>query len=119
MPVENVLEVATLGLVTAVPGTGRDLLGVKNLRGQILPVFDLALLLGIRRTAPPSHLLVAEAEGHRVGFAIDAVSGIGDLPDPTEDIESGLLAGAVLSEGALVGLIDVSRVFDSLERTPR
>jgi purine-binding chemotaxis protein CheW len=117
MPVEHVLEVGTLGQVTAVPGTRRELLGVKNLRGLILPVFDLALLLGIRRTAPPSHLLMAEAGRRRVGFAIDAVSGIGELPKPTDDTESDLLAGAVLSGNELVGVIDVSRVFGSLERT--
>jgi chemotaxis signal transduction protein len=118
MPVEHVLEVGTLGQVTPVPGTRRELLGVKNLRGQVLPVFDMALLLGVQRTAPPSHLLVAEAGQRRVGFAIDAVSGIGDLPEPTEDTESDLLAGAVLSGNELIGLIDTARVFDSLERTP-
>jgi purine-binding chemotaxis protein CheW len=119
MPVEHVLEVGALGQVTAVPGARRELLGIKNRRGQILPVFDLALLLGIRRTAPPARLLVAEAEGHRVGFAIDAVSGVGELPDATEDTESDLLAGAALSGNDLIGLIDVSRVFHSLERALR
>jgi purine-binding chemotaxis protein CheW len=119
MPVEHVLEVRALGQVTAVPGARRELLGIKNRRGQILPVFDLALLLGIRRTAPPARLLVAEADGRRVGFAIDAVSGIGELPDATEDTESDLLAGAALSGSDLIGLIDVSRVFDSLERALR
>ena len=119
MPVEHVLEVGALGQVTAVPGARRELLGIKNRRGQILPVFDLALLLGIRRTAPPAGLLVAEAERHRVGFAIDAVSGGGELPDATEDTESDLLAGAAFSGNDLIGLIDVSRVFDSLERALR
>jgi chemotaxis signal transduction protein len=115
MPVENVLEVADLGQVRAVPGARPEVLGVRNRRGQILPVVDLALLLGIARTGPPGRLIVAEAGGCQAGFAIDEVSWVGDLPDPAEDTESDMLVGAVLSEGDLIGVIDVPRVFGSLE----
>jgi chemotaxis signal transduction protein len=125
MPVEHVLEVAELGQVTAVPSARPELLGVRNVRGQLLPVADLARLLGITRTAPPGIgqtaqpglLLVAEAGGQQAGFAVDEVSGVGELADPAEDTESDLLAGAVLSEGDLIGVIDVPRVFDSLDGT--
>jgi chemotaxis signal transduction protein len=116
MPVENVLQVAELGDVTAVPGSRPEMLGVRNLRGQILPVVDLALLLGIPRTAPPTRLLVAEAGGRQAGFAIDQVSEVGDLEDPTEETDSDMLVGAALAGGDLIGVIDVTRVFDSLER---
>jgi len=131
MPVEHVLEAAGLGRVRAVPGARRELLGIRTLRGQILPVVDLARLLGVHRTSAPTRLLVAEARGFRVGFAIDEVNGIGDLGDlaelgetgalgmPAEGIESGLLAGATLSDGELVGVLDVLRVFDSLDGTRR
>jgi hypothetical protein len=40
---------------------------------------------------------------------------IGELPDPRQDTESELLAGAALSGGDLVGVIDVARVFAALE----
>jgi purine-binding chemotaxis protein CheW len=116
VPVEHVLEVADLGHVWAVPRARPELLGVRNLRGQILPVVDLTLLFGIPRTVPPTRLLVAEAGGRRAGFAIDEVSGVGQLGDPAEETESDLLLGAVLGEGELIGVIDVVRVFDSLER---
>ena len=134
MPVEHVLEAAGLGRVRAVPGARRELLGIRTLRGQILPVVDLALLLGVHRTLAPTRLLVAEACGFRVGFAIDEVNGIGDLGDlaelgetgetgelgmPAEGIESGLLVGATLSDGELVGVLNVPRVFDSLDGTRR
>jgi purine-binding chemotaxis protein CheW len=117
VPVEHVSEVADLGEVRAVPGARAELLGIQNLRGRILPVFDLALLLGIPRTAPPNRLLVAEAGGRQAGFAVDEVSGIGDVPDPGEDAGSDLLAGATLSDGDLIGVIDMPRVLDSLDGT--
>ena len=119
MPVEHVLEAADLGYVRAVPGARPELLGVKSVRGQILPVVDLARMLGVPRTGPPGRLLVAEALGFRVGFAIDEVTGIGELGERNEDTESGVLAGATLSDGELVGFVDVLQVFESLDGTRR
>ena len=49
VPVEHVLEAAELAQVRPVPGARPELLGVSNLRGQILPVADLAALLGAAR----------------------------------------------------------------------
>ena len=60
-------------------------------------------------------MLVAEARGHQACFAIDDVSEIGELGDPAEETDSDLLAGATLADGDLVGVIDVPRVFASLE----
>jgi len=115
MPVRHVLQVAHLGDVTAVPGSLPQMLGLHNLRGQILPVVDLALLLGIPATTPPARLLIAEAGGRQAGFAIGEVSEVGELADPTEETESDLLVGATLAGGDLIGIIDVTMVFDSLE----
>jgi chemotaxis signal transduction protein len=115
MPVNHVIEVANLGQVRAVPGARSEVLGIQNMRGQILPVIDLALLLSVPRTTPARRLLVAQARGHQAGFAIDEVSGIGQLEGPTEETDSDLLAGAALTGGSLVGVVDVPRIFDSLE----
>jgi hypothetical protein len=42
------------------------------------------------------------------------VRAIGELPEPRQETESDLLAGAALSGGDLIGVIDVTRVFDAL-----
>jgi purine-binding chemotaxis protein CheW len=114
MPVGHVVEVAKLGDLEPVPRSRPEILGVSNMRGQILPVVDLALLLGIQRTAPPSRLLVGEAGDLSAGFAIDEVLEVGELADPTEETTSELLAGATLADGDLIGVIDVPRVFELL-----
>jgi purine-binding chemotaxis protein CheW len=115
MPVEHVLEVADIGRVRAVPRARPELLGVWNRRGRILPVVDLAQLLGITQTAAPGRVVVAEARGYQACFVIDDVSEVGELGDPAEETESGLLTGATLADGDLVGVIDVPRAFESLE----
>ena len=116
LPVEHVLEVAELGEVTPVPGAQRAVLGVRNLRGQILPIVDLASVFGIEGSGGPQRVLVAESDGHRAGFAIDEVSDIEQLPDTVDETESDLLVGATLTSDELVGVMDIARVFRQLEQ---
>ena len=92
LPVENVLEVGELGRLAAVPGAPAACLGVRNLRGEILPVFDLATVLGLAPDHPPARVVVAEDDGRRAGFAIDDVTDVVQLPDAREDAESEFLA---------------------------
>ena len=115
VPVEQVSEVAALGPVRPVPGSGPELVGVCNLRGQIVPVVDLALLLGVARAAPPGGLLVTDVAGRRAGFAIDGVSAVCELGDPA-DAPSELLVGAALAGDCLIGVLDVPCVLDVLEQ---
>ncbi len=116
VPVEHALEIADLGTITPVPGAPAEILGVRNLRGRLLPVVNLAALLGITRTSPPARLLVTEAAEQQAGLAIDEVTAVGELAGPTEETRSPLLAGAILADGELIGLLDVPRIFAALEQ---
>jgi chemotaxis signal transduction protein len=119
MPVAQVTEINEVGTVAAVPGSGPEVLGLRNLHGQVLPVVDLATLLGVERSPAPARLLVAEADGRRACLAVDEVIRVGELPPPTEQAESGLLRGAVLAGRDLVGMIDISGVFDAVAGVSR
>jgi chemotaxis signal transduction protein len=116
LPVECVLEVGRLGAVDRLPGSGRAVLGVFNLRGRVLPTFDLATAFGIRHEHPPSHLVVTESDGRLAGLAVDDVLDVGPLVGPVQQAEAGYLAGSTLQDGELVGLIDVGRMFAALEQ---
>jgi purine-binding chemotaxis protein CheW len=114
--VENVLEVTHLGAIAQVPGAGADVLGVRNLRGEVVPVFDLASLLGIERDGAARRLVIVENDGARAGLAFDDVLGVGELAAPIEAGESPLLLGTSLDDGELLGVVDVPRLFASLAR---
>lgn len=115
VPVEQVLEVAELGEVTPVPGAPANVIGVRNLRGEILPVVDLASVCGLG-AGEPARILVAEHAGHRVAFAVDEISDVNPLSEAEQETESDLLTGAALEAGSLVGVLDVARIFALLDR---
>ena len=112
--VEHVIEVAELGELSPVPGAHSFVLGVRNLRGEVLPVFDLASVLGIAGDSDPQCLLVTEHGSLRAGFAIDEATDVGALPPVAEETQSELLAGAALDDSGLVGVVDVERLFAAL-----
>ncbi|HZO36433.1 MAG TPA: chemotaxis protein CheW [Solirubrobacteraceae bacterium] len=116
MPIACVEQVAELGVLSTVPGTGGALLGVRNQHGQVLPVFDLARVLGIAADASSPRVVVAEHEGCAAGLAVDEVVDIAALGENLEQTDAELLSGAVLEDGHLIGIIDVTRLFDSLQR---
>lgn len=115
LPVGNVLEIAKLGELAPVPGTAGTVLGIRNLHGRVLPVFDLALLFGVPGDGKPSTLVVAEDGGRQAGLAIDEVTDVAELPEMAPTTGSEFLVASALEDGKLVGVIDASRVFAALE----
>jgi purine-binding chemotaxis protein CheW len=116
VPVEQVLEVAVLGALAPVPGAPPAVLGVQNLRGQVLPVVDLATVFGLQRDGPAKRLVITESQGRRAGLAIDEVVDVGELAGAVHDSDSDFLSGAALAEGDLVGVVDLESVFGAVER---
>jgi purine-binding chemotaxis protein CheW len=116
LPVEHVQEVVRLGLLTPIPGAGASVLGIFNLRGGIVPVFDLAHVLGVAADGARQRVLIVDGNGRPIGFAVDEVSDVTELSDATEPTDSELLCGAALIAGKLVGFIDLPALLATLQR---
>jgi chemotaxis signal transduction protein len=115
IPVAHVLEIGDIGDLSVAPGSSHALLGLRNLRGDVLPVFDLAVVLGSPRGDAARRMVVAEREGTRAGFAVDEVTDVDAFDAAGQEADSDLLSSAVLLDGSLVGVIDVDRLFERLE----
>lgn len=78
----HVREVVRLQDLTPVPGAGRFVLGVTNLRGEVLCVADLRTFLGVpaRGLSDLSRILVLGAEAAEFGVLADEVHEIRKLP---------------------------------------
>jgi purine-binding chemotaxis protein CheW len=120
-PLAQVSEVIRIGEVTPVPGAAADLLGVRHLRGRVVPVLD-----GRRRLGLPPHdgdddsvrVVMLSHAGHVVGLRVDAVGELllpgaeAAAPPPpgratrADDPVTGVLPW----KGGFVALLDVRRL---------
>jgi purine-binding chemotaxis protein CheW len=73
LPAADVAEVVRAVLPTPLPGAPDVVEGVVNLRGSVLPVFDLRrrFRLPPRPVEPTDHLIVATAGPRRVALRVD------------------------------------------------
>jgi len=84
--VRRVREVALLDRLTAVPAAPPQVVGVANLRGDVLPIVDPERLLGVatRRAGRRLRALVVAGGGAHVGILIDDVLGLETFDDVLE-----------------------------------
>src|SRR5579885_287831 len=75
--INEVNEILTLPVLTVVPGTRPWLLGVANVRGNLVPVIDLKQYLEGERTqlTDSSRVLLVRQQGGSVGLLVDEVLG--------------------------------------------
>jgi purine-binding chemotaxis protein CheW len=124
VPILKVREIVEFADATRVPSTPPWIRGVVNLRGQVLPVIDLAVKFGLSpivvgsRTSVVVFELEVEGQDALVGALVDAVSQVLELapaeiePPPSfgTQIKVEYLVGAALSNGRFTLLLDTDRV---------
>jgi len=84
VPSTHVREVLVCKEVTPLPCTPPFVVGIMNLRGQILPVIELTRALELQPSASGAQalgrIIVARAVGADVGIKVDAIFGVRRLP---------------------------------------
>ncbi len=117
--ITTVREIRAWNGATPLPNTREFVRGVINLRGTIVPIFDLRARFGEGQTSPTkNHVVVVMSVGEKwVGILVDAVSDIltvskDDIHNVPEgnSIDTELLNGIVTHESRMVGLIDLHAV---------
>lgn len=127
-PLEQVVEVQRAPAVALLPGLPRWILGVANLRGDVLSVVDLQDFFGLAATdsgAATTRMLVARTRSGdmTVGFTVDRVAGVqrfdleglqpaGGAVDPRI---APYVLGVHVEEGRCVVLVDLEAVLQCRE----
>jgi purine-binding chemotaxis protein CheW len=123
--ITKVREIKGWSEPTELPNAPHAMRGVLNLRGIIVPVFDLRARFGQGETqAREEHVVFVVALGERlIGVLVDAVSDILTL-EPEDvlsvpELESGadqrFLSGLVARDDRLVALLKLEELFDISE----
>lgn len=89
IPIQYLAEILTGIVCTKIPGADVGIFGVAAYRGRVIPVLDLAVLLGTRSEEPVSvrPILVLSARKRTVGLSVDSVGGIVAIQEAAEGIE--------------------------------
>ena len=120
LPIQSVREIHSLERVTRMPNAPKEILGILNLRGRILALFELGRCLGIPPGAGANtHAVILDVGDPelQVGFAVQRIAQVQRLapstiepPPPREGGPSGV-EGVCEVEGQVVSLLDPARIF--------
>lgn len=119
--VSSVEAIIKLQAITKVPHAQAHVVGVTNLRGNIVPVIDLKKRLNLPATKDSidTRIIVAILQEAKIGMVVDAVSQVVEIDDsqiePTPQIstsiDSAYIRGIVKIENLLVIMLDLAMVF--------
>ena len=121
----QVKEIAKTGRFTYVPNTLPFVLGVYNLRGEIIPIIDLRLFFNIdipsREDNSVENMLIVSVEDQLFGVVVDAIDKVVGIQKSTiqpphplfGDINIKYIYGVVECNNHLYILLDIERIFSS------
>lgn len=116
----KIREIVAMPPVTAMAGAPAHVLGVVNLRGQVIPVIDLPAVVGCHPTSGRNIMLVTEYSRSTQAFAVEAVEDIVRLDwNQVLAADAGVARGMVTSiarldgdtvDGRLAQVLDVESI---------
>ena len=120
-----VKEIAKAGRFTYVPNTLPFVLGVYNLRGEIIPILDLRLFFNVEVTDQQDkklqNLLILTLDDQTFGLVVDKIDKVVGVQKSTiqpphplfADINIKYISGVVENNNRLYVLLDILRIFGS------
>lgn len=126
LDITHVREIRRWTAVTPLPHAPREVLGVMNLRGSVIPIYDLSARFGLGSTPenPRNVVVVAMIDNQTVGLLVEAVSEIlsvqrsqiQDTPDVRSDSARQSITGVIPIDEGMTRVIDLAAVIQSKGR---
>ncbi len=125
--VMQVQEVLRVSEIAPVPGSPSYVLGIVNLRGNVVTVIDTRKKFGLppRDMDDATRIVITEVDGQVIGILVDAVAEVLDLrvsaidtaPNVGNEESARYIQGVASIEGELLILIDLNRLLTEDELT--
>lgn len=123
--VMQVQEVLRMTEIAPVPGAPDYVLGIINLRGNVVTVIDTRKRFGLepRDVDDATRIVITEIEQQVIGMLVDAVAEVVDVrmseietaPNVGNDESSRFIQGVSSREGELLILVDLSKLLSADE----
>ena len=119
--VMQVQEVLRIPEIAPVPGAAVDIIGIINLRGNVVTVVDMRNRFGLMPKVPDddSRIVIIESDGQVIGILVDSVAEVVDLketeveatPNVGNDEKAKYIQGVSSKKGGLLILVDLNKFF--------
>lgn len=119
--VMQVQEVLRIPEIAPVPGAAVDVIGIINLRGNVVTVIDMRNRFGLMPKEPDddSRIVIIESDGQVIGILVDSVAEVVDLketevestPNAGNDEKAKYIQGVSSKNGNLLILVDLNKFF--------
>jgi purine-binding chemotaxis protein CheW len=116
----RVREIRAYSPVTRIANSAPSMRGIFDLRGAIVPVFDMRVLLGLQPAAPGGHpvVIILDIDGRPAGIVVDSVCQVVGLePDAVKPVpaagavvQAASIRGVATVEGAMLIVLDIARL---------
>ena len=123
--VMQVQEVLRMTEIAPVPGAPDYVLGIINLRGNVVTVIDTRKRFGLesREVDDATRIVITEIEQQVIGMLVDAVAEVVDVrmseietaPNVGDDESSRFIQGVSSREGELLILVDLNKLLSADE----
>ncbi|PKM35491.1 MAG: chemotaxis protein CheW, partial [Gammaproteobacteria bacterium HGW-Gammaproteobacteria-10] len=123
MQVQEVLRVAE---IAPVPGAPSYVLGIINLRGNVVTVIDTRNRFGLmsKETDDNSRIVIIETESHIIGILVDSVAEVVELrssdietaPNVGNEDTSRYIQGVTSRDNELLILVDLNKFLSDEEK---
>lgn len=121
--ITRVREIIGANPTTRLPHSPHHVLGLINLRGEVIPVFDMRRWFGLESAAVPAKsTIIAEWHDERFGFTVDSVHQVVWLPrthidPPTSHFQerSPYIMGLGKFQNRILILLDLESLFKDVE----
>ncbi len=124
--VMQVQEVLRITEIAPVPGAPSYVLGIINLRGNVVTVIDTRNRFGLmsKETDDSSRVVIIETENHIIGILVDSVAEVVELrasemenaPNVGNEESSKYIQGVTSTENELLILVDLNKFLSDDEK---
>ncbi len=120
IPLKKILTISKILDIVKVPYTPDYIVGVINLRGEIIPVLSLKQILGLSETKDPTRIVVLDSSHGKAGVLVDNIVGVIRVPqerfepNPMIGRYSAYVSHVAQTEYGLMEILDVERFIDSI-----
>ncbi|WP_305971075.1 MULTISPECIES: chemotaxis protein CheW [unclassified Mameliella] len=128
LEITQIREIRRWTPVTALPHTPADVLGVMNLRGAVIPIFDLSARFGLGATPANERnvVIVAAVDGATIGLLVESVSEIlsvdkseiQETPDIKSEATRNSIQGMISVDETMVRVVNLGAVVESGKGLP-